>query len=168
MIGLSPGCIWEFSLVSIKVFFFPWEGKACYKHEKRVKQSCFLDPQTSAVAKLQKGHRWLELILGDAMRRTTCWAQNGPLPCHDKQLVGEKRKGKLINAAAHAGFLFQVNNTIIVQQGLWHGSLGGGWLFCKINNLENRFLRFLARMSNVGWLYASFKNNSTLPCKACK
>lgn len=60
------------------------------------------------------------------MRRTTCWAQNGPLPCHDKQLVGEKRKGKLINAAAHAGFLFQVNNTIIVQQGLWHGSLGGG------------------------------------------
>lgn len=28
----------------------------------------FLDPQTSAVEKLQNGHRWLELILGDAMR----------------------------------------------------------------------------------------------------
>lgn len=43
--------------------------------------------------------------------------------------------------------------------------LGGGWLFCKINNLENRFLRFLAPVSNVGWLHASFKNNVTLPCK---
>ena len=31
-------------------------------------KAAFLDLQTSAVAKLQKGHRWLELILGDAMR----------------------------------------------------------------------------------------------------
>lgn len=139
------------------------ENKARRKHEKkRVRQSCFFGSANIRSGKAAKrppltwtNFRWCHA------HRTTCWAQNGPSPCHDKQVVGEKRKGKLINAATHASFLFQVNNTIIVQQGLWHGFLGGGWLFCKINNLENRFLRFLAPFSNVGWLHTSFKNNVT-------
>lgn len=38
----------------------------------------------------------------------------------------KREKRKLINAAAHASFVFQVNNTISVQQGLWHGLPGGG------------------------------------------
>lgn len=65
-------------------------------------------------------------------------------------MVGEKKKrrakGKLINAAAHANFLLRANNTAVVQQGVL-ASMAELDCFCKINNLENRFLRFGAHMS---------------------
>lgn len=101
----------------------------------------------------------IELILGDAMRAgQPAGPKTGLRHAMTNKEWARKRKGKLINAAAHASFLFQGNNTIIVQQGLWHGLHGGGWLFCKINNLENRFLRFLAPVSNVGRPHTYFKN----------
>lgn len=104
----------------------------------------------------KEGHRWLWTNFRRRhAHRTTRWAQNGPLPCHDKQVSGrkKKRKGKLINAAAHASF--SLSKWTIPS--LFSGGSGtarsvaaaaAADCFVKSTTLENRCLRSLAHMSN--------------------
>lgn len=120
-LGRTMLCVWAFELFYQKIKKKKRKRKTARawfdtSTKDRVRQNSFLDLQTSAVAKLQKGppltgtnFRWCHA------HRTTCWAQKWAfaMPWQTSKWAKKKKKkrekkkekkGKLINAAAHASF----------------------------------------------------------------
>lgn len=154
-LGRTMLCVWAFELFYQKIKKNKRKRKTARawfdtSTKDRVRQNSFLDLQTSAVAKLQKGppltgtnFRWCHA------HRTTCWAQKWAfaMPWQTSKWAKKKKKkkkrkkkgekGKIDKRSGPRQFFFS-KWTIpsLFSRGSGAATRGSSWLFCKINNSE--------------------------------